>query len=56
MVEVAAATKLLDFSQPTDVGLLESTVALMYGAGSGEQVRARTQRSACSVPAEPLPR
>lgn len=35
MVEVAS--KLLDFNQPTDVSLLESTVELMYGAGSGEQ-------------------
>ena len=35
----AAAHKLLDFSQPTDVALLDSTVATFYGAGSAEEVR-----------------
>lgn len=35
---VEAAQKLLDFSQPIDVPLLEQTVELMYGAANGEQV------------------
>lgn len=35
----AAAHKLLDFSQPTDVGLLDQTVATFYGAPTPEEVR-----------------
>jgi exportin-1 len=35
------AEKLLDFSQPFDVPLLDATVAAFYGASSGEEVRAR---------------
>jgi hypothetical protein len=31
--------RLLDFSQPCDVGLLEATVGFFYGAGTEEQVR-----------------
>ena len=37
----AAPSRLLDFSQATDVALLEATVAQFYGAGSPEQVSAR---------------
>jgi hypothetical protein len=32
------AEKLLDFSQPFDVGLLDATVAAFYGTGSKEEV------------------
>lgn len=34
------AEKLLDFSQPFDVGLLDATVAAFYGTGSKEEVNA----------------
>ena len=33
-----AATKLLDFTQPIDVPLLDATVGAFYGAGSQEEV------------------
>lgn len=32
------AEKLLDFTQPFDVGLLDATVAAFYGTGSKEEV------------------
>ena len=32
------AARLLDFSQPLDVPLLDATVAMFYGAGSAEEV------------------
>lgn len=35
----AVAAKLLDFSQPLDVALLDSTVNAFYGAGSNQEVR-----------------
>ena len=35
----AVAAKLLDFSQPLDVVLLDSTVNAFYGAGSNQEVR-----------------
>jgi len=35
------AEKLLDFSQPFDVGLLDATVAAFYGTGSKEEVTER---------------
>lgn len=35
----AVAAKLLDFAQPLDVGLLDSTVNAFYGAGSNQEVR-----------------
>jgi hypothetical protein len=35
----AVAVKLLDFSQPLDVALLDSTVNAFYGAGSNQEVR-----------------
>lgn len=34
----AMAEKLLDFTQPLDVGLLDATVAAFYGTGSKEEV------------------
>ena len=34
----AMAEKLLDCSQPFDVGLLDATVAAFYGTGSKEEV------------------
>ena len=41
------AARLLDFSQPMDVALLDATVAAFYGAGSNEEVREeRTRRRA----------
>ena len=49
-----APSRLLDFSQPTDVALLEATVSQFYGAGSPEQVRrwsdgpAPLSRACCS--------
>lgn len=55
----AVAAKLLDFSQPLDVALLDSTVNAFYGAGSNQEVREdvgplqcfRAGRScACSLP------
>jgi exportin-1 len=36
-----AAAKLLDFSQPFDVALLDATVNAFYGAGSNDEVRER---------------
>jgi len=38
MAVAQVTTKLLDFSQPVDVELLESTVGLFYGAGTQDQV------------------
>ncbi len=40
MVEAAAAvtSKLLDFTQPVDVPLLEATVGAFYGTGTQAQV------------------
>jgi exportin-1 len=35
------AARLLDFSQPLDVPLLDATVAVFYGAGSADEVRPR---------------
>ena len=34
-----AAAKLLDFSQPFDVPLLDATITAFYGAGSNDEVR-----------------
>ena len=34
-----AAAKLLDFSQPFDVPLLDATINAFYGAGSNDEVR-----------------
>jgi hypothetical protein len=36
-----AAAKLLDFSQPFDVPLLDATINAFYGAGSNDEVRWR---------------
>ncbi len=38
MRESAMAEKLLDFTQPFDVGLLDATVAAFYGTGSKHEV------------------
>jgi exportin-1 len=38
------AARLLDFSQPMDVALLDATVAAFYGAGSNEEVRGKDAR------------
>lgn len=38
VLDAAQAAKLLDFGNPIDVALLDSTIALMYGAGSDVQV------------------
>jgi len=48
-VPVQDPVVLLDFSQPLNVPLLETTVALMYGSGSGEQVSSdkSTVQDAC---------
>lgn len=35
----ATVAKLLNFAEPLDVALLDSTVNAFYGAGSNEQVR-----------------
>jgi hypothetical protein len=34
----ATAAKLLDFSQPLDINLLDSTIATFYGAASNDEV------------------
>jgi hypothetical protein len=36
----AVTAKLLDFAQPLDVSLLDSTVNAFYGAGSNQEVSA----------------
>jgi hypothetical protein len=49
-----AAAKLLDFTQPFDVELLEATVNAFYGAASNEEVgggREGARRGAPSGPA-----
>lgn len=39
------AAKLLDFSQPLDIALLDNTIASFYGAGSNQEVRTNAERS-----------
>ena len=40
MATLSAADKLLDFTQPFDVALLDATVATFYGSSNPEEVRA----------------
>lgn len=39
-----AAAKLLDFSQPVDVPLLDATVSAFYGASTPPEVRPAVRR------------
>ncbi len=47
---MAEAAKLLDFSQPIDVGLLDSTVNFMYGAGNDQQASKGEPRATFPLP------
>ncbi len=49
----AVAAKLLDFSQPLDVALLDSTVNAFYGAGSNQEVREDVGLLRCSRAGSP---
>lgn len=44
-----ATAKLLDFSQPVDVPLLDATVAAFYGASTPPEVRPASRHASCNA-------